>query len=106
MSVCDQGLLLSLDDCVIEYGHDDGLWTSSMPLPDRAPQVYAAGERDAWRASIVESLFAGVLAPLWQTFNRVSGISGASSGKTPRCGSIRCTKTHEQGRGPADPPAS
>jgi len=75
MSVCDQGLLLSLDDCVIEYGHDDGLWTSSMPLADRPPQAYAAGERDAWRAAIVEALFAGLLAPLWQTFNRVSGIS-------------------------------
>ncbi|OLF53847.1 IucA/IucC family C-terminal-domain containing protein [Pseudomonas chlororaphis] len=75
MSVCDQGLLLSLDDCVLEYGHDDGVWTSSMPLADRAPQGYAAGEREAWRAAIVESLFAGVLAPLWQVFNRVSGIS-------------------------------
>jgi ferric iron reductase protein FhuF len=74
MSVCDKGLLLSLDDCVVEYGHDNGLWTSSMPLPDQLPLGYA-GEREAWRESIIKALFAGLLAPLWQTFNRVSGIS-------------------------------
>ncbi|MHB2247999.1 IucA/IucC family C-terminal-domain containing protein [Pseudomonas fitomaticsae] len=75
MSVCDQGLMLSLEDCVIEYGHDEGLWTSSMPMPERAPTRYDAGEREAWRAEVVTALFAGVLAPLWQMFNRVSGIS-------------------------------
>lgn len=75
MSACDKGLLLSLDESVVEYGHDDGLWTSAMPLPDRAPQRYAPGAREVWRATIVTALFAEVLAPLWQTFNRVSGIS-------------------------------
>jgi ferric iron reductase protein FhuF len=75
MSVCDKGLLLSLDDCVVEYGHDNGLWTSSMPLPDDPPQGYGPGGREAWRESIVKALFAGLLAPLWQSFNRASGIS-------------------------------
>lgn len=75
MSVCEQGLLLNLDDCRVETGHDGRMWTSAMPLPDQAPLVYAPGERDAWRESLVSALFADVLAPLWETFNRVSGIS-------------------------------
>ncbi|QAY92757.1 MULTISPECIES: IucA/IucC family C-terminal-domain containing protein [unclassified Pseudomonas] len=75
MSVYDKGLLLSLDNTVIEYGHDDGLWTSSMPLAHSLPLTYGAGEREAWRETLVQSLFAGLLKPLWQTFNRVSGVS-------------------------------
>jgi ferric iron reductase protein FhuF len=30
MSVYDKGLQMSLDNTVIEYGHDEGLWTSSV----------------------------------------------------------------------------
>ena len=75
MSVYDKGLLLSLDNTVIEYGHDEGLWTSSMPLSHSPPLTYEAGEREAWRQTVVQALFAGLLKPLWQTFNRVSGVS-------------------------------
>ena len=75
MSVYDKGLLLSLDNTVIEYGHDEGLWTSSMPLAHSPPLTYEAGEREAWRETLVQALFAGLLKPLWQTFNRVSGVS-------------------------------
>ena len=75
MSVYDKGLLLSLDNTVIEYGHDDGLWTSSMPLLHGKPLTYEAGEREAWRETLVQALFAGLLKPLWQTFNRVTGVS-------------------------------
>lgn len=75
MSVYDKGLLLSLDNTVIEYGHDEGLWTSSLPLQHSQPFAYAAGERDAWREAIVATLFAGLLKPLWQSFARVSGVS-------------------------------
>jgi len=75
MSVSDQGVLLSLDEGVVEYGHDDGLWTSSMPVADRVPLGYEPGQREAWRDAIVRGVFAELLAPLWQTFNRVSGIS-------------------------------
>ena len=75
MSACDKGLMLALDDVVVEFGHDNGLWTSSMPLVDRAPIGYAAGSRALWRASIVKGLFADVLAPLWRQFNKVSRIS-------------------------------
>ena len=75
MSVYDKGLLLSLDNSVIEYGHDDGLWTSSMPLHHNLPFAYEAGERNAWRETIVRELFAGLLKPLWQTLTRVSGVS-------------------------------
>ncbi|HBX56736.1 IucA/IucC family C-terminal-domain containing protein [Pseudomonas sp. UBA2684] len=75
MSVYDKGLQLSLDNTVIEYGHDEGRWTSALPLHQPQPFAYAAGERDAWRQAIVAALFAGLLKPLWQSFARVSGIS-------------------------------
>jgi ferric iron reductase protein FhuF len=75
MSVYDKGLLLSLDNAVIEYGHDDGLWTSSMPLLHSQPLTYGVNEREAWREAVVQALFAGLLQPLWQTFNRVTGVS-------------------------------
>jgi ferric iron reductase protein FhuF len=75
MSVYDKGLLLSLDNTVIEYGHDDGVWTSSMPLFHAQPMTYGLNEREAWREMLVQALFAGLLKPLWQTFNRVSGVS-------------------------------
>ncbi|CAI1971990.1 Uncharacterized Fe-S protein [Serratia ficaria] len=75
MSAYDQGLRLSLDNALIEYGHDDGRWTSKIPLHNISPFGYQPDEREMWRAEIVTSLFAGLLAPLWQTFSRVAGIS-------------------------------
>ncbi|MFJ2687380.1 IucA/IucC family C-terminal-domain containing protein [Pseudomonas sp. NPDC087342] len=75
MSVYDKGLLMSLDNTVVEHGHDDGLWTSSMPISHSFPLTYEAGEREAWRETIVQALFADLLKPLWQTFNRITGVS-------------------------------
>ncbi len=75
MSVYDKGLILSLDNSVVEYAHDDGLWTSSMPLVDVTPVGYEPGTREAWRDMIVATLFRDLLQPLWETFNRVTGIS-------------------------------
>ena len=75
LSACDKGLRLSPDNCFIEYGHDEGLWTSSMPLLDLEPLAYAHGAREAWRETLVSSLFAGLLKPLWDLFAQVSGIS-------------------------------
>ncbi|MGF6163065.1 ferric iron reductase protein FhuF [Pseudomonas sp. 2725] len=75
MSVYDKGLQMSLDNTVIEYGHDEGVWTSSMPLIHGRPLTYGEGEREAWRETLVQALFAGMLKPLWLTFNRVTGVS-------------------------------
>jgi len=75
MSVCDKGLRLSLDNCLLEYGHDDGLWTSCMPVADQTPCVYPRGERAAWRAAVVQALFAGLLAPLLESLHQASGVS-------------------------------
>ncbi|EPF66782.1 IucA/IucC family C-terminal-domain containing protein [Pseudomonas syringae] len=75
MSVYDKGLTLSLDNSVIEYAHDNGLWTSSMPLLDTTPVGYEPGAREAWRDQIATTLFRDLLQPLWETFNRVTGIS-------------------------------
>ncbi|MNN36803.1 Ferric iron reductase FhuF-like transporter [compost metagenome] len=75
LSAYDKGLLLTLDNTLIEYGHDEGQWTSSMPLHHGLPLTYGANEREAWREALVRGLFAGLLQPLWHTFNRVTGVS-------------------------------
>nr|WP_281419173.1 IucA/IucC family C-terminal-domain containing protein [Marinobacterium ramblicola] len=75
MSACDKGLRLTPDNCLIEYGHDGRLWTSSMPLHDLDPIGYADGERPLWRENLVRTLFAELLAPVWHTLHRVGGIS-------------------------------
>ncbi|OUM08479.1 siderophore-iron reductase, Fe-S cluster protein [Pseudomonas syringae] len=75
LSVYDKGLILSLDNSVIEYAHDDGLWTSSMPLVDVTPAGHEPDAREAWREMIAGTLFRDLLQPLWETFNRVTGIS-------------------------------
>lgn len=75
MSAFDKGLSLAPDNCLIEYGHDGRLWTSSMPLHDLSPIGYAEGKRSAWRETLVRTLFAELLAPLWQSLTRVGKIS-------------------------------
>ncbi|WP_210638786.1 IucA/IucC family C-terminal-domain containing protein [Pseudomonas sp. Tri1] len=75
LSACDKGLRLTPDNCIIEYGHDEGLWTSSLPLLDLEPLAYVHGAREAWRETLVSNLFAGLLKPLWELFVQVSGIS-------------------------------
>ncbi len=75
LSACDKGLLLTLDNCALEYSHDRKVWTSSMPVAEQIPVEYSAGERAAWRESVVRALFAGLLAPLLESLHQVSGIS-------------------------------
>ena len=75
MSVYDKGLALSMSNSIVEYAHDDGLWTSSMPLIDSVPSGYQPGRRDEWRDKVAGTLFRDLLQPLWETFHRVSGIS-------------------------------
>lgn len=73
MSVFDKGLILSLSDSQLEYAHDNGLWTSSLPA-DMAESVAPAGERDRWREAIVGALFKDFLSPLLNSLSQVSGI--------------------------------
>ncbi|MBB1489146.1 IucA/IucC family C-terminal-domain containing protein [Oceanospirillum sediminis] len=75
MSVYNKGLLMSPDNSWIEYGHDDGLWTSCMPLRSIEPLIYAPGQRNDWRETLIKTLFADLLAPLWTVLHQVSGIS-------------------------------
>lgn len=74
LSACDRGLDVSPDNCVIEYGHDNGSWTSSLPLHDLVPRVWREGEREASRDAIVRTLFAELLTPLWDVLHQVSGV--------------------------------
>ena len=75
LSAFDKGLQLSLDNVFIEYGHDDGLWTSSLPLRSLAVSRPETGDRDAWREAVAGQLFAGLLQPLWESFHQVTGVS-------------------------------
>lgn len=73
MSVFDKGLILSLADSRLEYAHDNGLWTSSLPA-DMVEIVAPDDGRDQWREVIVGALFKDFLSPLLDVFSRVSGI--------------------------------
>jgi len=73
LSVFDKGLSLSLSTARLEYAHDNGLWTSSLPV-DITTTGYLPGKRDAWREAIVGALFKEFLAPLWQSMAKISGL--------------------------------
>lgn len=73
MSVFDKGLHLSLDASRLEYAHDNGLWTSSLPAA-LTVTGYAPGARDAWREKVVGGLFRDFIAPIWQHLSAVSGL--------------------------------
>lgn len=73
MSVFDKGLLISLSRSRLEYAHDQGLWTSSLPVEVVATD-YAAGARDAWREAVTGALFREFFSPLWQSLSQVSGV--------------------------------
>lgn len=74
MTVFNQGLRLSLDDTRLEYAHDNGLWTSALPVDSMQFVACPPENRDAWREEIVGALFAGFFAPLCRTLSRVSGL--------------------------------
>ncbi|KHN51003.1 IucA/IucC family C-terminal-domain containing protein [Pectobacterium fontis] len=74
MSVYNKGLNMALDNCVLEFGHQR-LWTSTMPLYDLTVSQPQAGMRDAWRASLFDTLFAQHLSPMLLTLSAVSGVS-------------------------------
>jgi len=74
MTVFNQGPRLSLDRTHLEYAHDNGLWTSRLPVDDIQFVACPPRGREAWREEIVGSLFAGFFAPLCRTLSRVSGL--------------------------------
>ncbi|MEX0603796.1 MAG: IucA/IucC family C-terminal-domain containing protein [Marinobacter sp.] len=74
MSALDRGLDLSIDNSILEYRHQDGLWQSRLPLEDLTVTAPSAGARNDWRATVVHRLFAGHLAPLWRSFRAVARV--------------------------------
>ncbi|KAA0016971.1 siderophore-iron reductase, Fe-S cluster protein [Salinicola corii] len=75
LSVCDRGLDLSLDNCVIEFAHDAGRWTSSLPLRSLEGETWPRGDRDMARRELVQRLFAGLIAPIWHVLETEGGVS-------------------------------
>jgi ferric iron reductase protein FhuF len=73
MSVFDKGLPISLNCSRLEYAHDNGLWTSSLPVAVVATG-YAPGTRATWREAVVSALFRDFFSPLWQSLAQVSGV--------------------------------
>ena len=73
MSVFDKGLILSLSNSRLEYAHDNGLWTSSLPA-DMTESVAPDDGRDRWREVIVGALFKDFLSPLLDALSRVSAL--------------------------------
>ncbi|QSD34261.1 (2Fe-2S)-binding protein [Pectobacterium brasiliense] len=72
MSVYNKGLNMTLDNSVLEFGHAR-LWTSTMPLYDLTVSQPELGQRDAWRDSLFDTLFAQHLSPILHTLSTVSG---------------------------------
>lgn len=73
LSVFDKGLPVSLSRSRVEYAHDDGVWTSSLPV-DVVATDYPPGARDAWREAVVGTLFREFFSPLWQSLSQVSRL--------------------------------
>ncbi|MEE2764486.1 MAG: (2Fe-2S)-binding protein [Pseudomonadota bacterium] len=74
MSVLDRGLDLALANWRLDYRHQDGLWRSQMPLLDQRASTPQPGAREAWRASVVQTLFTEGLAPLWQSLHQSARV--------------------------------
>ncbi|MAM57735.1 MAG: siderophore-iron reductase, Fe-S cluster protein [Salinicola sp.] len=74
LSICDRRLDLSAANCVIEYAHDDGVWTSSLPLRRLESEALAASRRHSARSEILHVLFAQTIVPLWRTLREVGGV--------------------------------
>ncbi|WP_342594170.1 IucA/IucC family C-terminal-domain containing protein [Salinicola lusitanus] len=74
LSICDRGLDLSAANCVIEYAHDQGVWTSSLPLWTLESEALAASRRHSARREILHTLFAQTIAPLWRTLREAGGV--------------------------------
>ena len=74
MTVFNQGLRLDLNRTHLEYAHDNGLWTSALPVDDLRFIPCPSGSREAWREATVDALFAGFFAPLCHALSRSSGL--------------------------------
>ena len=75
MSRYDQGLDCSIENCVTDYTHRDGVWQSRMVLKSLVTQRPTPGHRESWRDTVIHRIFAEHLAPLWETFQAASGIA-------------------------------
>jgi len=75
MSAYNDGLDLSLENCVIDYSHDSKRWQSSMYLYNLEATLPAPGARETWREDICRRLFSDNLARLWQALHEASGVT-------------------------------
>lgn len=75
MTVFNKGLNFSADNCYLDYGFENRLWQSKMPLSDLAYSDAPLYNRADWRKMIVQQLFAENLTQLWQVFVNVSKVN-------------------------------
>ncbi|MES1929516.1 FhuF/siderophore biosynthesis protein [Salinisphaera dokdonensis CL-ES53] len=74
LSACDRGIDVSPDNCLIDLAHDGNRWTSHLPLHVIDAKNWPTSRREAAREHIVATLFAGLIAPLWDTLHQASGV--------------------------------
>jgi ferric iron reductase protein FhuF len=75
MTVLNKGLNFSAENCYLDYGFDNRLWQSKMPLSDLTFICAPLCHRDDWRRNIIRQLFAENLTKLWQAFVNVTKIN-------------------------------
>ncbi|OZG73155.1 siderophore-iron reductase, Fe-S cluster protein [Hahella sp. CCB-MM4] len=74
MSAYNQGLNMSLQNCYLEFGYENRLWQSHMPLTDLSLSAPENGQRESWRRMLIRQLFADNLSRLWQVLVEVAKV--------------------------------
>ncbi len=74
MSMYNHGLNMSLQNCYLEYGYENRLWQSHMPLADLCLSSPDEGQRESWRRMLIRQLFADNLSRIWQVLVEVARV--------------------------------
>ncbi|MCW2479777.1 IucA/IucC family C-terminal-domain containing protein [Candidatus Symbiopectobacterium sp. NZEC135] len=76
LSMYNKGLHMALTNCLLDTRHDGHLWQSHMVMDDLSLSIpLSDSDRASWRDTILRSVFAEHLTPLWHVLSAASGIS-------------------------------
>ncbi len=76
LSMYNKGLNMALTNCLLDTRHDGHLWQSHMVMDDLSLSIpLSDSDRASWRDTILRSVFAEHLTPLWHALSAASGIS-------------------------------